>query len=171
METRFTESENRRLEIFNESMLQQQQEYSDFEKLRREGEKLRSEQFESTMITIDEAFITNEAHRNKTFCDMETRQEDVFRDNEMSREKRFREREVSRGECFQQCEDTREKRSEWYAHARHLHVQQGRQIREESCQKLERQMLDQFNVWVRFQEDSFTTAERQRDEIVRETVS
>ena len=171
MEARFTESENRRLQVFNESTLQQQQHYSDVEKSQWEGDKLRTEQFELAVTKMDETFVANEELRDKAFQDVEVEQDKVFQDNEVSREKRFKEREVNREECFRQYQDARQKRSEWYAHLRELHVQEERQIREESCQKLERELLDQYDLLVRFQRDSFAAAERRRDEVVKEMVS
>jgi hypothetical protein len=167
----YTESENRREEAFNESRLQQQQRCTDEEKLQWEREKLRNEQFERTMITMNETFRANEEHRNKAFQDAEAEQEGNFRDNETLREKRFKERMVSREECFRRYQGIQKKHSEWYANVRNTHVRQGRQARERSCQELERQMLEQFNALVRFQEESFGAAEHQRDEIMKETVS
>jgi hypothetical protein len=170
-ESQFTAAEDQRQAEFNESMLEYEQRFMDEEKAQRQGEQSRTEEFDQMIVRQDDAFENILEKRDKAFQNEEARRRDLFQEQESLREKRFAEVESRRGAHFLQYQETIEKRAEWFAKIRESHLQRGRQEREEVCKKLEKDMQDQLERLLRWQEESFARAEKQRDEVVREVVS
>lgn len=152
-------------------MQEQQQEHLNEEKLQSEGEKSRNSEFDRMMHAINEAFDTKTEGQIQSFLDAQEKREVLFRVNEDSRENRFSKGEIHRGVMFQQDQDIRQKLSDWYVGICRSHFEQGRLKRENMCQKLEDDLVEQFESLLRFQEECFVSAERQRDEIVSGIVS
>lgn len=152
-------------------MQEQREEYLNEERRQSAGEKTRKIDFDGMVYDIDQQFNAKAERRDQAFQEAQKKQEVVFRDNEALREKQFSEGEVHRSTMFQQAQEMRRKMSEWHSTISRSHVMQGHLAREKMCQKLEDDLADQFDDLLRFEEDSFTSAERQRDETVSAVVS
>jgi hypothetical protein len=171
MENQFTAAEDRRQAEFNKRMLEYRARFVDEEKAQHEGEQWRSEEFNRMILSLDDAFEGISEKRDKAFHNEEARRRDIFQEQESPREKRFSEAENHRAGHFLTYQETSEKRAEWFFKIRESRLQRGRQEREEACRKLEKDMENQVERLLRWQEECFARAERQRDEIVREVVS
>lgn len=171
MESQFTDAENRRQREFNDSMSQYGQSFMDEEGAQRAGEQRRNEEFSRMIGSLDDVFEVISGKRDNTFQDDEVRRRDIFQEHESVRAKRFSEVESDRAVHFLKYQHTSEKRAEWYTKNRESLLQRGHREREEACQQLEKDMQDQLERLLRWQEECFACAEKQRDDIVREIVS
>ena len=156
---------------FNQSMHQQRQVHINEERQQSEGEISRNSGFIWTVYNMNEAFDTKTERWIQSFLDAQEKRENLFRVNEDSRENRFSKGEIHRGAMFQQDQDMCRKLSDWYVGICWSHFERGRLKRADMCQKLEDELVEQFESLLRFQEECFASAERQRDEIVGGIVS
>lgn len=171
IESRFTAAEDRRQGAFSKSMLEYRQRFIDEEKTRQGGEQWRNEEFNQMIVFQDDAFESISEKRDKAFQNEQARRRVTVQVQDSLREKRFSEVESSRTAHFLVYQETIEKRGEWFARIRESHLQKGRQEREEICKQLEKDMKAQSERLLRWQEECFALAEKQRAEIVREVVT
>jgi hypothetical protein len=164
-EARFDESECRRREAFEQSMLEQQQEFLDEDKRQWAGEVLRAEDYEKLKVLMEETFLEQEHLRDIAFRKSVTEQVAIYKRSETLRDNRFKVGEDRRDALLRRGHDARRERSEWYANIRTQHTQQGHQAREQACQQLKTEMVKQFEIISRFLDDAFAATELRRDEL------
>ena len=152
-------------------MQEQRQEYLDEEREQSGGEKTRKAGFDGMMYQLDQQFTVKAEGRDQAFQEAQKKQDDIFRDNEAPREKQFSKGEADRSAMFHQEQGMRRKMSEWYASIRRSHVAQGNLEREKMCKQLEDDLMEQFESLLLFEEESFASAERRRNETVSSIVS
>jgi hypothetical protein len=171
METRFAIAEKRRNQEFSASMLEYGRRFTDEEKAQWEEEKYRSATFDQLIAGLDEAFEAAAKKRDKAFQEEEARRQDIFHGFEGLREKRFSQAEANRLVGFVKLQEVHSERAEWYAKIRDTRFERGRQEREEMSQKLVKDMNEQLERLLHWEEECYTSAEQQRDKIIREIVS
>ncbi|RDB22001.1 hypothetical protein Hypma_010994 [Hypsizygus marmoreus] len=162
----YTMVESRRQEAFSRSMYEQQKEYTQEEQAQWEPESLRVAEFDRCMGELSLTFDSNEERRIQSFKDTEKKLEKICRKSEKIREKMFLDAQTMREAAFRRVQGSWEGRSEWYRANRDEHVQLGRQARKEVCDRLEKDLLEQFHKLLQVQEESFLSAEHRRAETV-----
>lgn len=151
---------------FGRSMEEQRHLHIDEELQQAVGEKSRNTEFDRMLARMEETFYTNVERRDRSFQEAHTKRESIFRTHEDWRQKQFSEGEFHREVMFERDQEMRLKYSKQYVSIRRTLFEQGRQEREDICRKLESDLVEQFDSLLRFQEECFDSAERQRDEIV-----
>lgn len=151
-------------------MEEQRHVYIDEERQQAVGEKYRNTECDQMLARMEETFYTNAERRDRSFQEAHTKRESIFRTHEDWREKQFLEGEFHRGVMFERDQEMRLTYSEQYGSICRTLFEQGRHERENICQKLESDLVEQFDSLLRFQEECFDSAERQRDEIVIDRV-
>ncbi|RDB21879.1 hypothetical protein Hypma_010996 [Hypsizygus marmoreus] len=170
LEARYAAAENRRQEVFSNSMYEQQQQYADEEMAQWDGERQRASEFEEMMVGCGAIFDIKEQRRVRSFLDGESRQEEIFKKSEKLREILFSEGQSSRAISFQHDQDTRDKRTDWYKSVWESCFRDGRQARKDACEELEKALMDQFNELLSAQEEFFASDESRRDATVKELI-
>ena len=166
-----TTAEMKRKEAFNASLLEYWQRFADEEKAQWEGENRRSDTFNRMVVGLDDAFEVITKDQEKSFQDEEVFRRNSFQKPEDLRDRRFSEGESNRALLFLKDQEARKEQAEWYAKLRESCCQRGRQEREEIYQKLEKDMQEQADRLLGWEEEQFTSAEKQRDAVVLKIVS
>ena len=167
----FEKSENQRQKEFDTTMLRYQKHFAHEEKSQWEGEDQRDQEFGRVIDNLDRAFQATMEGRHRLFLEAEGRHQEIFRSSESLRDKQFSDAEGMRVILFQQNQSERETDAKWYADIRQMRFESGREEREEACQKLEKDLRAQLERTLRYQEETFVSAEQERDKTVQEIVS
>ena len=171
MAASFAKAETDRQAKFDASMARYQHLFASDETTQWEGEHHRSAESDRLLASLDESFKLFIENHKQSFHDLDSRHQETFLHNEGVRDRQSAEAEDRRMVLFRQSQDIREIDTKWYADTRHARFERGREERAETCRKLKEDLQDLLESVLRDQEERFISAERKRDETLREIVS
>ncbi|KAG5651166.1 hypothetical protein H0H81_009630 [Sphagnurus paluster] len=159
-------SELQRDETFNQFLLKQQHQFTAEQHAQGHGEQERSEVFRTLIVDLSAKFQDTQRNREKSFAEADSRQEEIFSKNESGREALFSKAQDLRTDSFERDRSFRLQHSQACVSAREEIILHGREERKNVCAEVRTEIEDGFKKWMVFEEASFLSAERRRDEFV-----
>lgn len=164
-------SELQRDETFNQFLLKQQHQFTAEQHAQGHGEQERSEVFRTLIVDLSAKFQDTQRNREKSFAEADIRQEEIFSKNESGREALFSKAQDLRTDSFERDRSFRLQHSQACVSAREEIILHGREERKNVCAEVRTEIEDGFKKWMVFEEASFLSAERRRDEFVEKIMS